>query len=332
MTHARDDLRTGKPEATMLDAIRRTLEDCMAADDSIVVLGEEAASGGLFGATRGLLDRFGKDRVLEPRTDDQTLLGTALGMAMSGLRPVIELELADRVLATLETLGAEIARLRYTSGAEETAPLILRLPVSCGTGAGPDASLSPEALLAHLPGLVVVAPSSAEDASGFLRAALAGDDPVVILEPARLYRAARGPVASDATAFGKLRVLRSGEDATVFSWGGAIASASAAAKNLAAEDIDVTVVDVRSLAPLDEDGIVEEARRTGRVVIAHDAPRCGGFGAEIAATIAERAVLHLEAPILRVTGVDSPAPRTHEATWLPGAERIRRAVEQVVDF
>lgn len=307
-------------------ALRAALIDAFEADGSAVLLGEEVAHGGLFGTSEGLAERFG-DRVISYAGCEATMVGAALGMAQAGLRPVVELLLADHALAAMQQLGGELANQRYATAGEFSARVVLRMPVGRGSAGGPRQSLSPEALLSAIPGLVVLTPSNPADAYGLLRAALEQDDPVVICEPKSLYGGPAAAVDRAAVPIGRARVARSGRDLTLVSWGAAVPRAIEAAELAASEDgVEASVIDLRSLAPLDEQTLLEAVAETGRAIVYHEGPRRAGFGAEVAATIAEGALEVLQAPVLRLAAADTPASCAGERHQAPGVAHVRDAI------
>jgi len=298
---------------TMARAIKEALAHAFAADDAIVLLGEETYRGGLFGVTSGLDDPY-IERMFEIAGDDALRVGAAIGMALAGAKPVVEVLLSDHLLPALPQIVGELANLRYFSAGELVAPVVLRVPVARGTGAGPRQTLAPERLLAGVPGLVVACPSSPQDAYGIIRAALAGADPVAILEPAVLY-GVRGAVDPDiGLELGRARRVVPGTDLVIVAWGAAVAVAREAARRGAELGLSIGVLDLVTLAPLDAGAILEAVAATGRAVIAGDEPRTGGLGAEVAAMIAEGALEYLRAPVLRIGGADAPLPSTGEGS------------------
>lgn len=320
---------------TLLEAVRVGLRAEMERDDRIVLVGEDVgASGGPFGVVEGFLEDFGEDRVIRTPLADGGAMGAVIGMATYGLRPVLELAFADALGPGFDQVASEMARLRYRSGGQYGCPVLIRAPCGGGLGGGPDQSLEPEARLAGIPGLAVVAPSSPPDAVGLLRTALRGDDPVVMLEPQSLYRSSVGEVAEDdfTIPLGEARTLRQGDDVTLLAWGGAVPAAVEAADAAAERGMEVDLLDLRSLAPLDTEAVVESVRRTGRLVITHRGSTTCGLGAELAALVAERALLWLEAPVVRVAAPDTPVPYALEETCLPDRDRVLEGIERVANF
>jgi 2-oxoisovalerate dehydrogenase E1 component beta subunit len=301
----------------------------------VVVLGEDVGRfGGVFRATRGLYEEFGPERCVDTPLAESGIVGTAIGMALYGLRPVPEIQFADFIYPAYDQIVNELAKLRYRSGGEYPAPLVIRTPVGGGIKGGHYHSQSPEALFIHVPGLKVVMPSNPIDAKGLLLASIRDEDPVIFMEPKRVYRAARGdvPEGDYTIPIGQAKVIRAGRQVTVLAWGAMVHTCLEAAEAAAKDGYDLEVIDLRTLLPFDVEAILTSVKKTGRVVVVHEAPRTCGFGAELAATIQERALLHLEAPILRVTGFDTPFPYTLEHEYLPDADRILDAVERVVSF
>lgn len=318
---------------SLAGALGATLRDEMARDERIVLLGEDVTRmGGIYGVAEGLAAQFGPQRVIDSTGAEGGVVALAVGMAVGGLRPVVELQHADQVLVALDTLASEAATLRYRSGGQYSCPLVLRLPCGGGVGAGMFQSGSPEAHLAQIPGLTVVAPATVADAAGLLRSALRGTDPVVMLEPKRLYRTLRGDAGEASVPIGSARIARDGTDVSAYAWGSTVAPTLEAAQTAADHGIQVEVVDLRTLAPVDIATVLASIARTGRAVVVGEAPRAGSYGAEIAATLAERAALHLEAPVARVGGLSTPYPHAFENLYLPDADRIFAAIERVANF
>jgi len=320
-------------ERTIAEAVNQALREEMRRDDRIVLLGEEVgALGGLFGVTEGLLEEFGDRRVMDTFAAEGGLVGTAVGLALYGLRPVAEIQFAGLVWSGFEQLVSEMAKLRYRSAGQYSCPVVLRVPYGAGVGGGMCASQSPEAHFCHIPGITVVAPADGADAAGLLRSALRGDDPVVFLEPQNLYRTGRSTVSDEIVPLGSARLRREGSDVTLVAYGSTIPAALEAAQTAADRGIQADVLDLRTLAPFDIAALLRSIAKTGRAVLVSDAPRTGGFAGELAATLAERAILHLEAPVERVTGFDTPVPYAHEDKYSPDADRITAAIERVANF
>ena len=324
------------PEINLVQAVNLALTRAMADDADVVVLGEDvAAEGGVFRATDGLLKRFGPDRVLDTPLAENAIAGLSVGLAAQGFRPIAEIQFTGFIYPAIDQLVNHASRLRTRTRGRLSCPMVVRSPAGGGIRAIEHHSESPEAMFAHIPGLRVVIPSSPARAYGLLLAAIRDPDPVVFLEPTRLYRAAREEVDDDGVALPLDRcfVLREGSDITFVTWGAMIKETLAAAETLAAEGIGVEVVDVATLKPLDTDSVLESVAKTGRCVVVHEAPLTGGFGAEIAARIAERGLISLLAPIERVAGWDTvmPLPRL-EQNYLPGEARILAAARRILAY
>jgi 2-oxoisovalerate dehydrogenase E1 component beta subunit len=292
------------------------------------------AFGGVFRATAGLQQEFGGDRVIDTPLAEGGIIGTAVGMALYGLKPVPEIQFADFIYPAFDQIVNEVAKYRYRSGGQYPCPLTIRTPYGGGIKGGLYHSQSPEALFIHTPGLKVVCPATPRDAKGLLTAAIRDPDPVLFLEPKRVYRAAKGevPEGDFCLPLGVAAVTRQGSQVTLIAWGAMWHEADRAARQAEAEGLDVEVLDLRSLQPLDLDAVVASVAKTGRAVVVHEAPLTCGFGAELAALIQERCFLSLEAPVLRVTGFDTPFPYTLENEYLPRAPRILRALRQAANF
>ena len=324
------------PEINLVQAVNLALARAMAEDPNVLVLGEDvAAEGGVFRATEGLLARFGVDRVLDTPLAENAIAGMSVGLAAQGFRPVAEIQFTGFIYPAIDQLVNHASRLRTRTRGRLTCPMVVRSPTGGGIRAIEHHSESPEAMFAQIPGLRVVIPSSPARAYGLLLAAIRDPDPVVFLEPTRLYRAAREEVDDDGAAL-KLDhcfVLREGSDITFVTWGATTRETLAAADTLAGEGVSVEVVDVATLKPLDSDSILTSVAKTGRCVIIHEAPLSGGFGAEIAARIAEHGLVSLLAPIERVAGWDTvmPLPRL-EQQYLTGAARILAATRRILAY
>lgn len=322
-------------EMNLVQAIQSALRGALREDEDVLLMGEDiGALGGVFRVTQGLREEFGPDRVLDSPLSETGILGTAIGMALHGLRPVSEIQFADFIFPGFDQLVSEAAKYRYRTAGEFHVPMVVRTPYGGGIRGGQYHSQSPEALFVHTPGLKVVCPSNPYDAKGLLLDAIADDDPVLFFEPKRVYRAVKMEVPENTyrVPLGEAKVVRPGEKITCLAWGAMLYEAFAAAEEVAAQGVDVEVIDLRTLWPLDLETIVSSVKKTGRVVIVHEAPRTCGFGAELVALIAEHAFLHLEAPPVRVTGWDTPFPLTHEREYLPLAHRIAPALLETAEY
>jgi 2-oxoisovalerate dehydrogenase E1 component beta subunit len=320
------------PVMNIIEAVRSALQTQMRLDPRVVVLGEDIGKfGGVFRATSGLYDEFGADRVIDTPLAEAGIIGTAIGMALYGLRPVPEIQFGDFIFPAFDQIVNELAKFRYRSGGQYTCPVVIRTPVGGGIRGGAYHSQSPEALFIHTPGLKVVAPSNPYDAKGLLLAALRQNDPVLFMEPKRIYRASRGevPETEYEVELGKAKIVREGTQCTVIAYSAMVPIAEEAA---AKSDVSIEVIDLRTLMPFDIETILASVKKTGRCVIVHEAPRTCGFGAELVASIQERAIEHLEAPILRVTGFDTPFPYTLEHEYMPNADRVLHAVRQTLEW
>lgn len=323
------------PTMNIIEAVRDALRLQMRNDPRVVVLGEDVGKfGGVFRATSGLYDEFGADRVIDTPLAEAGIIGTAIGMALYGLRPVPEIQFADFIFPAFDQIVNELAKFRYRSGGQYHCPVVIRTPVGGGIRGGHYHSQSPEALFIHTPGLKVVAPSNPYDAKGLLLAAMRQNDPVLFMEPKRIYRASKGevPEGDYAIELGKAAVVREGTQATILAWSGMVTIAEEAARKAEQAGISVEVLDLRTLLPFDIDAILASVRKTGRCVIVHEAPRTCGFGAELIASIQERAIEYLEAPILRVTGLDTPFPYSLEHEYMPNADRVVTAIRQTLEW
>jgi pyruvate/2-oxoglutarate/acetoin dehydrogenase E1 component len=323
-------------DVTVVAALNRALHDALAEDDRVMLLGEDVGrTGGVFRVSAGLLDRFGAERVVDMPVAEAGTVGAAVGLCLAGFRPIVELQFDAFVYPAFEQVVTHVARYQWRTGGAARMPMVLRIPFGGGIHAPELHSESPEALFAHLPGLKVVCPATPDDAYALLRWAVQAPDPVVLMEPKRLYRSVRGPCRGDGPADSPhtLRIARPGDAATVVSYGSMVPVCLQAASLLQDGGTSVEVLDLRSLYPLDEDALVKSVARTGRCVVVHEAPRFAGMGAEVAALVAERALLSLQAPVLRVTGIDVPFPLyVHEDDYLPSAQRVATAVQQLLEF
>jgi len=323
------------PVMNIIEAVRGALQLQMRTDPRVVVLGEDIGKfGGVFRATSDLLEEFGAQRVINTPLAEAGIIGTAIGMALYGLRPVPEIQFGDFIFPAFDQIVNELAKFRYRSGGNYTCPMVIRTPVGGGIRGGHYHSQSPEALFIHTPGLKIVAPSNPYDAKGLLLAAMRQNDPVLFMEPKRIYRASRGEVPEDdyEIPLGQAAVRRQGTQVTVLAWSGMVVIAEEAAHKASEAGIDVEVIDLRTLMPFDIQTIVASVQKTGRCVIVHEAPRTCGFGAELIASIQERAMEYLEAPILRVTGLDTPFPHSLEHEYMPNADRVVTAIRQTLEW
>jgi pyruvate dehydrogenase E1 component beta subunit len=323
------------PQMNMVQAINDGLRLEMRRDPRVIVMGEDVGKvGGVFRVTAGLYDEFGEDRVIDTPLSEGGIVGTAIGMALYGLVPVPEIQFSDFIYPAYDQIVSELAKFRYRSGGQYPAKLVIRTPVGGGIRGGLYHSQSPESVFIHSPGLKVVCPSNPHDAKGLLLASIRDPDPVLFFEPKRIYRAAKGDVseADYVVPLSKAAVVREGSQITVIAWGAMLYEALEAANQAATQNIDCEVIDLRTLWPLDIDAVIGSVKKTGRVVVVHEAPRTCGFGGEIIALINEKAFLHLEAPPVRVTGFDTPFPYTLEMEYLPLAHRILPAIVETARY
>jgi len=323
-------------EINLVQAVNLALRRAMADDPRVIVLGEDVGiDGGVFRATDGLFQLHGGNRVIDTPLAETGIAGAAIGLAAQGFRPVAEIQFTGFAYTCIDQILNHAARLRTRTRGRITCPLVLRAPAGGGIRAVEHHSESPEAMFAHIPGLKVVIPTSPARAYGLLLSAIRDPDPVVFLEPTRLYRAVREDVADDGAGLPLERcsVLRTGSDVTIVSWGAMMKDVGEAAERLSGAGIEAEIIDVATLKPLDSATILDSVGRTGRLVIVHEAPLTGGFGAEIAARVAGRGLTSLLAPIERVAGYDTvmPYPRT-EALYMPDAERIIAAVHRAMAY
>lgn len=322
-------------QCTFVEAINDALYQEMDRDERVVVLGEDVGKfGGVFRATKDLYETFGEERVIDTPLAEAGIVGTAIGMAMNGLRPVPEIQFADFIYPAFDQIVTELAKIRYRSGGEYSCPLVIRAPYGGGIGGGLYHSQSPEAYFMHTPGLKVVIPSTPDEAKGLLISAIRDPDPVLFFEPKVLYRQKSGPVTDGehTVDIGEARVVREGTDVTVAAYGAMMERVRELVSQLEEQQIDPEILDLRTLLPYDEETLLSSVKKTGRFVIVHEAPKTAGPGAEFISSVAEEALVYLEAPPKRVTGYDTPFPYTLEEEYLPGEERITQAIEEVVDY
>ncbi len=324
------------PELTLIDAVNLALARALEEDRNVVVFGEDVGvNGGVFRATNGLQQRFGRERVFDTPLAELLISGLCVGMAAQGLRPVGEIQFLGFLYPCIDQLANHASRVRTRTQGRLTCPMVLRAPHGAGIRAPEHHSEATEAMLAHIPGLRVVVPSSPERAYGLLLAAIRDPDPVVFLEPTRIYRSAKGLVedTGEALPMDVAFVEREGRDITLISWGAMLKDTLQGAEELAHTGIDAEVIDLATLKPYDELTVLASVAKTGRCVIVHEAARTAGFGAEIAALIAERGLLSLLAPVARVTGYDTviPLPRL-ERSYMPSVARIVAAAQKTCEF
>jgi len=320
----------------MVEAINTTLHEQMAKDERVVVLGEDVGvDGGVFRATVGLVEEFGPERVIDTPLAESTIVGAAIGMAVYGLRPVAEIQFEGFMFKAYDHIYSHASRYRKRSQGLYNVPLVIRAPYGAGVRALEHHSDAPEALFTHLPGLTVVIPSTPSDAKGLLTSAIEFPDPVIYLEPKRLYRLFKEevPEGDHKVPLGKARIVREGKDITLMTYGGMVQVCEKAAKHVADEGVDAEIVDLRTIWPFDVEAVTTSVNKTGRLVIVHEAPRSFGVGAEISATVGERCLLSLLAPIKRVTGYDvlPPLAKLEEYNY-PDSDRVVKAIHDSMDF
>lgn len=318
---------------TLVQAINLALIQEMEKDDRVLILGEDVGpNGGVFRVTEGLHKRFGGHRVVDTPLAESGIIGTSIGLAMAGLRPIPEIQFEGFLGPAYDQLTSHAARMRTRTRGAYTVPMVVRVPVGGGIHAPELHSDSPEAIYAHTPGIKVVMPASPYDAKGLLISAIRDPDPVIFFEPKRIYRAFREEVPEDeyTIPIGKARIVCEGEEITMVSWGATVVQCM---KAIEQTERSIELIDLRTISPLDVETIVNSVKKTGRVVIVHEAPKTAGFGAEIASRIMERCFLYLEAPPQRVTGFDTIMPYYKlELDYLPEAERIGKAIEEVAAY
>lgn len=320
----------------MVQALNKALEQEMLRDERVVLFGEDVGvDGGVFRVTEGLLQKFGDKRVFDTPLAESGIVGAAIGMAVYGLRPLAEIQFMGFVFPGFNQIASHAARLRNRSRGRFTVPIVIRMPYGAGIKALELHSESTEALFCHIPGLKVVVPSSPFDAKGLLTAAIRSDDPVIFLEPKKLYRSGRQNVPEDdyEIPLGTAKVVREGEGLTIICWGAMVPQAQEAADAVEKDGIFPEIIDLRTLSPLDHETVIRSVQHTGRALIVHEAPKTCGLGAEIAALINEKALLNLEAPVLRITGQDIvvPLPKS-EDYYYPSPARIVRGIKKTMEF
>lgn len=321
---------------TLIQGVNEGLKTMLKEDKNVLLLGEDiGVNGGVFRVTDGLQKEFGENRVIDTPLSEAGFVGTAVGMALNGLKPVVEIQFLGFIYPAYEQIATHVTRTRSRTMGHYSLPMVIRAPYGAGVRSPEIHSDSVEALFTHMPGIKVVCPSNAYDAKGLLIAAIEDPDPVLFLEPMRLYRGKRMDVPAEkyTVVLGKGQTLHSGEDVTVFAWGAMVPIAEQAAAEMREQGISCDVIDLRTLYPLDKDIIAESVQKTGRVVIVHEAHATGGVGSEITSIINDTSFLYLKAPIERVTGFDVPVPLfAIENDYLPTTERVKEAIKKVVEF
>jgi 2-oxoisovalerate dehydrogenase E1 component beta subunit len=318
----------------MAQALNDALRTAMRNRPEVVLLGEDIARlGGVFRITEGLLQEFGPDRVLDTPLSETGIIGSAIGMTLYGLRPIAEIQFADFVYPAFDQIVNELAKYRYRSGGQFACPAVIRMPCGGGVSGGLCHSQSPESYFVHTAGLKVVMPSNPYDAKGLLMAAIEDEDPVIFFEPKSIYRKDRATVPEGAytVPLGRAATVRNGSDVTLVTYGAMVPLALRTAVSAAAEGIDIEVIDVRTLLPLDIDHIMQSIEKTNRAVVLHEAPRTCGYGAELMAQIMERGFWHLEAPLARVTGFDTPLSYALEDAYMPSPDRVLKTIRKTIE-
>lgn len=326
----------GARELNLVQAVNEGLRQAMEADERVVLLGEDIGiNGGVFRATEGLFKQFGENRVIDTPLAELGIMGTSIGLAINGMRPICEIQFDGFMPAIFDQVVCHLGRIRNRTRGKLTCPVVVRAPHGGLIHAPEHHSESPEAYFCHTPGIKVVIPSTPEDAKGLMISAARSPDPVIFFEPKAIYRAARGPVPSQPyeIPIGKARLAREGKDVSIISWGAMVHTCLKAAEILQAEDVYAEVLDLRTLTPLDLDALLTTVEKTGRAVIAHEAPNTGSWAAEISALIAERAILKLQAPVQRVGAWDIRMPLFRlEKFYIPDAERVADAARKTLAF
>ncbi|MAP94575.1 MAG: alpha-ketoacid dehydrogenase subunit beta [Ponticaulis sp.] len=332
---------------TMIQALNNALDLKLTDDPSVVAFGEDVGYfGGVFGVTKGLQEKHGSGRVYDSPINEGAIIAMAMGMAVNGMRPVAEIQFADYIFPGFDQILSELSRIRYRSAGQYTAPVTIRTPCGGGIYGGQTHSMSPEAFFTHIPGLIVMMPSNPYDAKGMLISAMENDDPVIFFEPKRLYN---GPFTGDphvpasswtkhpkgevpeghyTVPIGKADILREGSDVTMVGYGTMVHVALAAAEEAG---VDAEIIDLRTIIPYDVDAVTNSVKKTGRCIVLHEAPRTSGFGAELTAQIQEDCFYSLEAPVMRITGWDTPYPHAHEWSYFPGKSRVMQALKTMME-
>ena len=320
----------------IIESVNLALKEEMKRDDRVIVLGEDVGvNGGVFRATVGLLEEFGDNRVIDTPLSENGIVASALGMAVNGLRPVAEIQFMGFVYYILNHIICHAARLRNRTRGRITAPLVIRVPYGAGIRAPEHHSESTEALFTQIPGIKVVVPSTPKDTKGLLTSAIRDPDTVIFLEPKRIYRAIKEDIPEEeyTIPLGKARMVKEGKDITVICWGAMVRVVETVSEEAEKENVDIEIIDLRTLSPLDKDTIITSVEKTGRALVVHEAPKTCGLGAEIAALINEKALLSLNAPVLRVTGQDIAVPLAKgEDYYIPSVDRILQGLKKIINF
>ena len=320
----------------IIESVNLALKEEMKRDDRVIVLGEDVGvNGGVFRATVGLLEEFGDNRVIDTPLSENGIVASALGMAVNGLRPVAEIQFMGFVYYILNHIICHAARLRNRTRGRITAPLVIRVPYGAGIRAPEHHSESTEALFTQIPGIKVVVPSTPKDTKGLLTSAIRDPDTVIFLEPKRIYRAIKEDIPEEeyTIPLGKARMVKEGKDITVICWGAMVRVVETVSEEAEKENIDIEIIDLRTLSPLDKDTIITSVEKTGRALVVHEAPKTCGLGAEIVALINEKALLSLNAPVLRVTGQDIAVPLAKgEDYYIPSVDRILQGLKKIINF
>ena len=320
---------------SLINSITRTLDEEMAKDSDVIIMGQDVGKrGGVFLATEGLQEKYGEDRVIDTPLSEAAIIGAAVGMATNGMKPIAEIQFADYIFPGIEQLFTQAAKLRYRSGGQFNAPMVVRMPSGGGVKGGHHHSQSPETHFTHTGGLKVTYPSTPYDAKGLLKTAVQDDDPVIFMEPKRLYRAIKEEVPEEeyTIALGKAKQRKAGDDLVMISYGGAMTETLKAAETLAKQGISAEVLDLRSLMPWDTEVVLEAVAKKGRCVLVSEAPKTNNFMSEVVATICEEVFDSLEAPPIRVTGFDTPYPYALEKEYMPSVNRVLKAVQKVLNY
>ena len=323
------------PTMTMIQAINNGLDNALDNNEDVILLGEDIGlNGGVFRATEGLQAKHGEDRVIDTPLTETGIIGAAVGMAVYGLKPVPEIQFSDFIYPAFDQIVSEVAKFRYRTGGQYPCPMVIRTPYGGGIRGGLYHSQSPEAYFCHTPGLNVVIPSTAYDAKGLLTSAIKANDPTMFLEPKKIYRTAKSDVPEEEyeVPLGKARTVKEGTDMTIICYGAMVEVCEKAAAKAEEQGIHCEIIDLRTLVPMDEEAVLESVKKTGRCLIVYEAPKTCGYGAEVSAVIAEKAIDYLEAPVKRVGGFDTPFPYTLEYIYMPHPVRVYNAIQDVMAF